>query len=154
MTTADQLSLVSRALDGRGQAVALAEGGRVQGWMKARRLLALAKDAERQKHHAVLVFSSTSFPPLETRHLTLELVLPLDERFRCEIDSGEAVLLKMTTSAAASPVMFEMLPGYHTQNFVSEIFRQSENSGGVPASGHGSAAEAFAWAKPAAVDGE
>ena len=56
--------------------------------------------------------------------------------FRCEIDSGDAVLLRInrSSSSSSSRLMFEMLPGYHTQNLVAEIFRQTENASKAPPS--------------------
>ena len=48
-------------------------------------------------------------------------------RCRCEIDSGEAVLLKFSTKSSTKH-MFEMLPGYHTQNFVAELYRLQEST--------------------------
>ncbi len=57
---------------------------------------------------------------------------------RCEIDSGDAVLLRInrssSSSSSSSRLMFEMLPGYHTQNLVAEIFRQTENAAKAPPS--------------------
>ncbi len=125
MTTADQLSIVERRLGGEASAVALADGGLVQGWMKTRRMLVLVR---REGQHALMVFVSASYPVSEEADLSLETALPVDAEFRCEIDSGDsAVLLKVSRGARAG-LMFEMLPGFHTQNFVSEIYRVTEMS--------------------------
>ena len=45
---------------------------------------------------------------------------------RCEIDSSEAALY-IKLSSTKLKLMFEMLPGYHTQNFVGEVFRLTES---------------------------
>ncbi len=47
---------------------------------------------------------------------------------RCEIDAGsDSVIVKLINgSGSGSPLMFEMLPGFHTQNFVAELFRLQE----------------------------
>ena len=45
---------------------------------------------------------------------------------RCEIDSSEAALY-INISSSKQKLMFEMLPGYHTQHFVDEIFRLTES---------------------------
>ena len=46
---------------------------------------------------------------------------------RCEIDSSEAALY-IKLSSIKLKLLFEMLPGYHTQNFVGEVFRLTESS--------------------------
>ena len=46
---------------------------------------------------------------------------------RCEIDSSEAaVYIKLCSTK--QKLMFEMLPGIRTENFVGEIFRLAENT--------------------------
>lgn len=45
--------------------------------------------------------------------------------YRCEIESGDAVLVNIK-SGASTKIMLEMLPGYHTQNFVAEIYRLTD----------------------------
>ena len=45
---------------------------------------------------------------------------------RCEIDSSEAALY-IKLSSNKYKLMFEMLPSYHTQNFVAEVFRLTES---------------------------
>ena len=80
MTTADQLAIVESALADAGlRAVALAEGGLVQGWMKSRRLLVVVQRAEAS---AVFIFQSTSFPVSKREDLMAENVLPVDSDFR------------------------------------------------------------------------
>ena len=137
MTTADQLAIVRAKLgnDPHIDPLVLADGGLVQGWMKSRRLLVLlshssSTSSSRQSRltSVIGIFVSTSFPVSAAKDLTLETLLPMDLEFKIEIDSGDdAILMKM--SNAKHKFMFEMLPGYHTQNFVSEIFRQTESNG-------------------------
>ena len=55
----------------------------------------------------------------------LDETIYLPSPYRCEIDSGDAVLVKL---GSKNQLMFEMLPGYHTQNFVSEIYRIRESA--------------------------
>ena len=57
--------------------------------------------------------------------ITIEAVL-LCSFNRCEIDSSEAALY-IKLSSSKLKLMFEMLPGYHTQNFVGEVFRLTES---------------------------
>ena len=80
MTTADQLSIVSSLLSEGGRAVSLAEGGLVQGWMKARRMLVLAEHPGGSK--ALIVFVSTSFPVSAKEDLTAEAAMPVDADFK------------------------------------------------------------------------
>ena len=62
--------------------------------------------------------------------------------FRCEIDSGEAALYIKICSSARAKLLFEMLPGYHTQNFVSEIFRLTDATAASAKKGQN---KSFAW---------
>ncbi len=130
MTTAGQMDVVNRKLaggDGGGggsagiAAVAMAEGGLVQGWMKARRLVVVVASAD-AGNAAVFVFSAKNFPVAEEADLDAETVLPVDPELKCEIDAGDAVLVKLS-GGRDTKLMFEMLPGFHTQNLVAEIFR-------------------------------
>ena len=88
MTTADQLEVVNRKLsscDGGGggvEALALAEGGLVQGWMKARRLLVIVRSS---KSHAVFVFLAKSLPVGNESDIEVESVLPIKHDFKCVI---------------------------------------------------------------------
>ena len=84
MTTADQLEVVNRKLSGGGsggavEAVALAEGGLVQGWMKARRLLVIVRSAA---SHAVFVFLAKSIPVSDESDIEVESVLPIKHDFK------------------------------------------------------------------------
>ncbi len=127
MTTADQLALVEAHLGGEAKALALAEAGLVQGWIKTRRMLVVVEPrAPAQGHRALLVLSSASYPVSSSADLTLERAVAIDAGFSCDIDSGgdSAVLLKV-----GGDLMFEMLPGYHTQNLVAEIYKQTEAAG-------------------------
>ena len=87
MTTADQLEVVNHKLSGGGgggsggavEAVALAEGGLVQGWMKARRLLVIVRSAA---SHAVFVFLAKSIPVSDESDIEVESVLPIKHDFK------------------------------------------------------------------------
>ena len=158
MTTADQLAIVERKLGGEGKAVALADGGMVRGWMKARRMLVIVRDSPLPDgggdggdgdaaRHGLFVFVSSSFPVSGEADLALESVDEIDDAFGCEVDGGGngddsgGVLLNVSRGGKAK-MMFEMTPGYHTQNFVSEIYRQTEIGARVRRGGN-----AFRWAE-------
>ena len=85
MTTADQLEVVNRKLSvgggsgGAVEAVALAEGGLVQGWMKARRLLVIVRSTA---SHAVFVFLAKSIPVSDESDIEVESVLPIKHDFK------------------------------------------------------------------------
>eukprot|EP00095_Tigriopus_kingsejongensis_P009757 maker-scaffold422_size175911-snap-gene-0.33 protein:Tk09757 transcript:maker-scaffold422_size175911-snap-gene-0.33-mRNA-1 annotation:"type ii inositol- -trisphosphate 5-phosphatase" len=128
MTTADQLVIVDQKLarlvpEATLKARVLAEGGLVQGWMKSRRLVVVVNGGPAQ--WALVIFTSASFPVSQVDDLASESVIPVDADLKCEIDSGDAVLIKIT--AGSTQVMLEMLPGYHTQNFVAEIYRLTDS---------------------------
>ena len=96
MTTADQLEVVNRKLSSGGgggaEAVALAEGGLVQGWMKARRLLVIVRSSA---SHAVFVFHSKTLPVGNESDIEVESVLPIKHDFKCVITCLHPLLNKL-----------------------------------------------------------
>jgi len=127
MTTADQLAIVNKLLNAPEEAKTLAQAGLVQDWVKSKRLLVVVR---RESGFALFVLTSQNFPVATTEDLAINDVLPLDSNFKFDIDSGEKVgpeAVYITVSTAKHKFLFEMLPGYHTQNFVSEMYRITEN---------------------------
>jgi len=142
MTTADQLAIVNRLLGSPAEAYILAQAGLVVDWVKSRRLLVLARCSSEE---ALFVFVSQTYPVLSQDDLTIERALPMNSQFRFEIDSGGNSgpdALYITVSASKQKFLFEMLPGYHTQNFVSEMYRLTDNVSKKPVD---SLASNFAW---------
>ena len=106
MTTADQVNIVDRKLtqlvtasststsdplldpktgSATLKALALADGGLVSGWVKARRLCVLVEERSRSSSHltqALVIFNSTSFPVSKPEDLDVETVLPMDAEFK------------------------------------------------------------------------
>jgi len=127
MTTADQLAIINRILHAPVEAYVIAQAGLVIDWVKSKRILVLARCSTEE---ALFIFVSQSFPLLQQSDLTLEKALPINSSFRFEIDSDggsgpDAVYI--TVSVDKQKLLFEMLPGPHTQNFVSEMYRLSDN---------------------------
>ena len=103
MTTADQVNIVDRKLtqlvtatststsdplldpktgSATLKALALADGGLVSGWVKARRLCVLVEERSRSPSQALVIFNSTSFPVSKPEDLDVETVLPMDAEFK------------------------------------------------------------------------
>ena len=109
MTTADQVNIVDRKLtqlvkattspgssndplldpktgSSTLKALALADGGLVSGWVKARRLCVLIEDRSGSRSvpatQALVLFNSTSFPVSRPEDLDVETVLPMDAEFK------------------------------------------------------------------------
>ncbi|PNF30047.1 hypothetical protein B7P43_G05343 [Cryptotermes secundus] len=99
----------------------------MQGWVRTSRVLALA---EHDSNHALFVFMSSRMPPLLFSDLAIERVLPIDADFRCEIDTDskhqDGVDVYVNISSHKLKLLFEMVPGIKTSNFVGEIFRAIE----------------------------
>jgi len=151
MTTADQLAIVNRTLAEGDKALVLADSGLVQDWIKSRRLLVVVVASSRSgssssggggkisSSYALFVFLSQHSPPQlqSTKDIALNKTLPIDSNFKCELEAGNGAdspfLFKVSSSAAedtatasqpvhSPPLLFEMLPGYHTEKFIGEIF--------------------------------
>lgn len=142
MTTADQLAIVNQTLGSEEKALVLADGGLVKDWMKSRRLVVIVAHQGGQTH-ALFVYNVKTIPVTEAKDLSVDLVVPIDSHFKCDIDSGESALYIKVSSANKVKLMFEMLPGYHTQNFVSEIFRLTDL--GSSSGPKDAKASEFAW---------
>ena len=54
------------------------------------------------------------------------IIAQLLQSNRCEIDSEDSALYLNITGSNKAKLMLEMTPGFHTQNFVSEILDLTE----------------------------
>ncbi|XP_063218257.1 type II inositol 1,4,5-trisphosphate 5-phosphatase [Bacillus rossius redtenbacheri] len=123
----DQQALVQSKLSAGENAVAVHEASLMQGWVRTSRLLALVEHAG---HHALFVVMSSRVPPQLFSDLTIELALPVDADLRCDIDTdskhqdGSDVYVNI--SSRKLKLLFEMIPGLKTSNFVGELFRVIE----------------------------
>ena len=129
MTTADQLAIVNKLLQPPEKVRTLAQAVLVQDWVKSKRLLVVVLCGA---DHALFVFTSQNYPVTTQADLVIDDVIKLDDNFKFDIDSGGQNqgpdVIYITVSSSRQNVLFEMLPGYHTQNFVSEMYRLTENS--------------------------
>lgn len=150
MTTADQLAIVNRLLHAPEEAYTLAQAGLVVDWVKSKRLLVLVRCGKEQ---ALFILTSQAYPVTRQQDLVIDTAIPIDGGFKFDLDSGhnsgpDAVYITVTSHR--QKFLFEMLPGYHTQNLVSELFRLMET---IPAQADGVAA--LPWLekyKPATPD--
>jgi len=74
-----------------------------------------------------------TFPVGRIQDISIDTAIPIDGGFKFDLDSGhnsgpDAVYITVT-SHKHTKFLFEMLPGYHTQNFVSELYRLTEQVG-------------------------
>jgi len=134
MTTADQLALVTRLLGPGEEATTLAQAGLVTDWVKSKRLLVIVRCGREQ---ALLLLTSQQYPPARVEDLAIHTAVPMDTGLQFDLDPGQtsgpdAVYITVTSNGG-SKFLFEMLPGYHTQNFVSEMYRVTESAGRVEA---------------------
>jgi len=123
----DQQAIVQAKLHSGENAIAVHEASLMQGWVRTSRVLALA---EHDNNHALFIFMSSRMPPQLFSDLAIERVLPVDADFRCEIDTDsrhqDGVDVFVNISSRKLKLLFEMVPGIKTSNFVGEIFRAIE----------------------------
>ncbi|XP_076663441.1 oculocerebrorenal syndrome of Lowe [Andrena cerasifolii] len=111
-----------------GEAVLIAmEASLIQGLSKDARIIALLNKGTT---HALVVLITSRTPPQVYSDLTIERLLPIDQDFKCNINTGERqkdpldVYLNVTSRKLQ--LVFELRPGVGTSSLVSEIFRAIE----------------------------
>ncbi|XP_049792520.1 inositol polyphosphate 5-phosphatase OCRL isoform X1 [Schistocerca nitens] len=123
----DVLTVVQTKLSAEDNVVSVHEASLMQGWVRTSRVLALV---ENENDHALFVFLSSRVPPQSFTDLTIERTLPVDADFRCEIDPEskhqDGVDVYVNISSYKLKLLFEMVPGVKTSNFVGELFRVME----------------------------
>ncbi|XP_034936356.1 inositol polyphosphate 5-phosphatase OCRL isoform X2 [Chelonus insularis] len=127
MASREQISIVQSKFT-TGEIVTIAvEASLMQGWIKATRLLALVNKGTT---HALVILLTSRNPPQVYSDLTIERVLPIDQEFKCNIDTGnqqqEGLDVYLNVSSRKQRLVFEMRPGEATSSLVSEIFRAIE----------------------------
>ncbi|XP_040569840.1 inositol polyphosphate 5-phosphatase OCRL [Lepeophtheirus salmonis] len=128
MTTADQLAIIDQWLQDESEsAKVIGEAELIdQDSTRKTRLISIV---EKGNTSALFVFQSHNYPPESSSDLSLQVVLPIDLHFRCAIEpsdnSQNNIILKIE-GAGHIKLIFDMLPGLHTQNLVGEIFRLTE----------------------------
>ncbi|CAG5106950.1 Similar to OCRL: Inositol polyphosphate 5-phosphatase OCRL (Homo sapiens) [Cotesia congregata] len=125
MASREQISIVQSKFTS-GETVTM-EASLMQGWVKASRLLALVNKGPT---HALVILLTSRNPPQVYSDLTIERVLPIDQEFKCDIDTGsqqqEGLDVFLNVSSRKQRLIFELKPGVGTSALVSEIFRAIE----------------------------
>jgi len=140
MTTADQLAIVNRLLHAPEEAYTLAQAGLVVDWVKSKRLLVLVRCV---KDQALFILTSQAYPVTKQQDLVIDTAIPIDSGFKFDLDSGHNTgpdAVYITVTSHRQKYLFEMLPGYHTQNLVGEMYRLTENI-----SKQGESVSSFPW---------
>lgn len=110
-------------------------------WVKKERLLAIVEYGDEK---AVFCLFTSSYPPKSFTDLSVEIALPVDKSFKCEIDNKpsdpEAVLyLNVQSRSVKYKFEIEMTPRVDT--FVDELFRGIEAANKIPTN------QEFLWLK-------
>ncbi|GBP70949.1 Type II inositol 1,4,5-trisphosphate 5-phosphatase [Eumeta japonica] len=96
-------------------------------WEKKERFLAIVENGEEK---AVFCLFSSCFPPKTFSDLSIEIILPIDKHFKCEIDNkpndSDAVLY-LNLLSRNNKLQFEIRM-IHSNNFVDELFHAMETS--------------------------
>ncbi|KAJ1528351.1 hypothetical protein ONE63_006771 [Megalurothrips usitatus] len=120
----DLIGIIQAKLSSGETASSCHEASLMQGWVRASRILALV---EHENEWALFIFISSRMPPEVFTDLAIERVIPVDSDFKCEIDAGEqSGDVYVNISSRKLKLLFEMIPGIKTNNFVSEIMRSME----------------------------
>ncbi|KAF0754717.1 inositol polyphosphate 5-phosphatase OCRL-1 [Aphis craccivora] len=120
-------AIMKDKLNAGDNVVALHEGVLLQGWSpKAHRLLALV---ERNSSFGLFVFTTSRNPPQAFTDLTINFVVPIDNDFKCDIDSLSAESnsdIYINLSARNFKLFMGMDSGHETNNFFNELSRSME----------------------------
>ncbi|XP_063977656.1 inositol polyphosphate 5-phosphatase OCRL [Diachasmimorpha longicaudata] len=123
----EQMSIVQLKFTSGESVVITTEASLMQGRAKAPRLLALVNKGPT---YALVVFLTSRSPPQVYSDLSIERVLPINQDFKCDIDTGnqlqESPDVYLNISSRKQRLVFEMRPGVATSSIVSEIFRAIE----------------------------
>ncbi|KAI4497099.1 hypothetical protein M0802_007845 [Mischocyttarus mexicanus] len=127
MASSEQLGIIqSKFISGETVVIAM-EASLMQGWAKATRVIALVTKGVT---YALVVFLISRTPPQVYSDLSIERVLPIDQDFKCDIDTDgkqqEGLYVYLNITFRKLRLVFEMERGTSTSSFVSEIFRAVE----------------------------
>ncbi|XP_011549893.3 type II inositol 1,4,5-trisphosphate 5-phosphatase [Plutella xylostella] len=108
-------------------------------WIKKERLLAIVEYGDEK---AVFCLCTSSYPPKSFTDLSIEIGLPVDKTFKCEIDNKptdpEAVLY-LNVQSRSNKYKFEIQMTPRVDTFVDELFRGIEAANSIPTS------QEFVW---------
>ncbi|XP_046627214.1 inositol polyphosphate 5-phosphatase OCRL isoform X3 [Neodiprion virginianus] len=124
MSSTEQLAIVQSKFTSGETVVIAMETPLIQGWLRAARILALVNKGST---HALVILLTSRTPPRVFSDLTIERVLPIDQDFKCDINTDETQPdgsdVFLNVSSRKLQLVFEMKPGVATSALVSEIFR-------------------------------
>ncbi|XP_076642759.1 oculocerebrorenal syndrome of Lowe [Halictus rubicundus] len=127
MSSQEQALIVQSKFVSGETVIITTEASLIQGWVKPTRIVALLNKGTT---HALVILITSKTPPQVYSDLTIERVLPIDQDFKCNINTdgkqqdGLDVYLNVTSRKLH--LVFEMRPGVGTSSLVSEIFRAIE----------------------------
>ncbi|GAB1868632.1 Inositol polyphosphate 5-phosphatase OCRL-1 [Camponotus japonicus] len=127
MSASESLAIVQSKFVSGEIVVTATEAFLIQGWIKSSRYIVLIYKG---MTHALAIFLASRIPPQVYSDLTLEGVLPIDQDFKCDIDTNEKVQdgdIYMNVTSRKLRLIFEMKLGEATSSLVSEIFRAIES---------------------------
>ncbi|XP_006608948.1 type II inositol 1,4,5-trisphosphate 5-phosphatase isoform X2 [Apis laboriosa] len=127
MSSSEQSMIVqSKFVSGETVIIAM-EASLIQGWVKAARIIALLNKGTT---HALVILITSRTPPQVYSDLTIERVLPIDQDFKCNINTDDkqqdSLDVYLNVTSRKLQLIFEMRPGVVTSSLVSEIFRAIE----------------------------
>lgn len=126
MSAPDLLAIVQSKFVSGEIVITATEVSLIQGWVKSVRYVALISKGT----YGLATFFSSKSPPQAYNDLTLEGILPVDQDFKCGIDTNaetqDSLDVYMNITSRKLRLVFEMKLGEATSSLVSEIFRAIE----------------------------
>ncbi|XP_059061805.1 type II inositol 1,4,5-trisphosphate 5-phosphatase-like [Achroia grisella] len=101
-------------------------------WVKKDRLLCIVEYGDEK---AVFCLFTSSYPPKSFTDLSIEIVLPIDINFKCEIDnkpSDPEAVLYLNLQSNSNKYKFEIQMTPRVDNFVDDLFRGIEAVSKMP----------------------
>ncbi|XP_043285885.1 inositol polyphosphate 5-phosphatase OCRL isoform X2 [Venturia canescens] len=127
MAPTGQLMIVQSKFTSGENVIIAMEASLIQGRVKAPRLLALVNKGTT---NALVILLTSRNPPQVYSDLTIERVIPIDQDFKCDIETAteqqDGLDVHLSVSSRKLRLVFEMRPGVETGAIVSEIFRAIE----------------------------
>ncbi|KAG5346533.1 OCRL phosphatase, partial [Acromyrmex charruanus] len=127
MSTSESLAIVQSKFVSGETVLTTTEASLIQGWIQSSRYIALVYKGTT---HALAIFLTSKTPPQVYSDLTLEGILPIDQDFKCSIDTNgetqDGLDIYMNITSRKLRLIFEMKLGESTSSLVSQIFRAIE----------------------------
>lgn len=107
--------------------VACIDASLMQGWVRTTRFLVVLSNG---LSSALFILTSNNVPPTSSKDISVERIIPIDNDFKCDIDSDNkddsGTDLYLNISSGDLKLLFELILGEKSNMFVNELYKASD----------------------------